>query len=248
MAYASAAGRMGDWRATFPMHIRHSLHTALCALVLWGVLPARGEMHTPETDGTNFVLETFEQDPPFQFPARWQVRGDRHQAEQIYQVRVEADNHFLHAQAVSQAIQVGIVQELSPQAFPRLRWRWRVQQLPPGGDERRQATHDSAAAVYVVFDNRVLPRVLKYVWSTTVPPGTQFPNPVYGRAQIIVLESGPVGLGEWRQETVNVYADYKALFGAEPGAVQGIGLLSNSNHTQSVVSADYDDFMVLGAE
>jgi hypothetical protein len=81
-----------------------------------------------------------------------------------------------------------------------------------------------------------------------VPPGTQFPNPVYGRAQIIVLESGPVGLGEWRQETVNVYADYKALFGAEPGAVQGIGLLSNSNHTQSVVSADYDDFMVLGAE
>ena len=239
---------VGDLMAKFPMNICLSLHVALCTVVLWSVLPAKGETPTLETGRTPFVLETFEQDPPFQFPARWQVRGDRHQAEQIYQVHVEADNHFLHAQAASQAIQVGIVQEISPQAFPRLRWRWRVQQLPPGGDERHQATHDSAAAVYVVFDNRVLPRVLKYVWSTMVPPGTQLPNPVYGRAKIIVLESGTAGLGEWRQETVNVYTDYKALFGAEPGEVQGIGVMSNSNHTQSVVSADYDDFMVLGAE
>ena len=230
------------------MNSRHSLLTALCALVLWGVLPARGEPHPPATEGTLFVLETFEQDPPLQFPARWQVRGDRHQAEQIYQVRVEADNHFLHAQAASQAIQVGIVQELSPQAFPRLRWRWRVHQLPPGGDERRTATHDSAAAVYVVFDNRTLPRVLKYVWSTTLPQGTQLTNPLYWRAKIIVLESGTAGLGEWRQETVNVYADYKALFGAEPGEVQGIGVMSSSSHTRSVVSADYDDFVLLGAE
>jgi Protein of unknown function (DUF3047) len=228
----------------------HSIHVALCALVLvlWGVLPAKGETQTPDTGGTPFILETFEQDPPLQFPARWQVHGDQHQAEQIYQVRVEADNHFLHAQAVSQAIQVGIVREMSPQAFPRLRWRWRVHQLPPGGDERQQATHDSAAAVYVVFDNRLLPRVLKYVWSTTVPAGTQLTNPLYWRAKIIVLESGTRGLEEWRQETVDVYADYKALFGAEPGEVLGVGLMSSSSHTQSVVSADYDDFMVLGGK
>ena len=232
------------------MTLRCSLHVTLCALVflLWSMLLVRGEVPPPQTGGTPVILETFEQDPPQQFPAHWQVRGDRHQAEQIYQVRVEADNHFLHAQAVSQAIQVGIVQELSPHAFPRLCWRWRVHQLPPGGDERRTATHDSAAAVYVVFDNRTLPRVLKYVWSTTLPQGTQLSNPQYWRAKIIVLESGTAGLGEWRQETVNVYADYKALFGAEPGEVQGIGVMSSSSHTRSVVSADYDDFVLLGAE
>jgi hypothetical protein len=205
-------------------------------------------MQTLDTGRTPFVLETFEQDPPLQFPARWQVHGDQRQAEQIYQVRVEADNHFLHAQAVSQAIQVGLVQAMSPQTFPRLRWRWRVHQLPPGGDERQQATHDSAAAVYVIFDNRLLPRVLKYVWSTTVPAGTQLTNPLYWRAKIIVLESGAHGLEEWRQETVDVYADYKALFGAEPGEVLGVGLMSSSSHTQSVVSADYDDFVLLGAK
>ena len=52
------------------------------------------------------------------------------------------------------------------------RWRWRVMQLPSGGDEGRKATHDSAAGVYVIFDNRILPRVLKYVWSATLPVGT----------------------------------------------------------------------------
>jgi hypothetical protein len=71
---------------------------------------------------------------------------------------------------------------------------------------------------------------------------------LYWRAKIIVLESGAAGLGEWRQETVDVYADYKALFGAEPGEVLGVGLMSSSSHTQSVVSADYDDFVLLGAK
>jgi Protein of unknown function (DUF3047) len=232
------------------MKIRRRRHVPLGALLflLWSLLQVGGEVSRLQTGGTPFMLDTFEQARPRQFPARWHVRGDRHQAEQIYQVRVEADNHFLHAQAASQAIQVGIVQELSSQAFPRLRWRWRVHQLPPGGDERRTATHDSAAAVYVVFDNRTLPRVLKYVWSTTLPHGTQLTNPQYWRAKIIVVEHGTAGLGQWRQETVNVYADYKALFGEEPGAVQGIGVMSSSSHTRSVVSADYGDFMLLGAE
>jgi hypothetical protein len=238
------------WGAECAMNIRRSRHVTLGALLflLWSLLQVGGEVARLQTGGPPFILETFEQAPPLQFPARWHVRGDRHQAEQIYHVRVEADNHFLHAQAASQAIQVGLVQELSPQVFPRLQWRWRVHQLPPGGDERRTATHDSAAAVYVVFATRPWPRVLKYVWSTTLPQGTQLTNPQYWRAKIIVVANGTAGLGQWRQETVNVYADYQALFGEEPGAVQGIGVMSSSSHTRSVVSADYDDFMFLGAE
>jgi hypothetical protein len=231
-----------------PITLCLRLGVALYGLGLWSVQPALGGTPPPATPGLPLVLETFEQNPPLQFPAHWQVRGDRRQAEQIYQVHVEADNHFLHAQAVSQAVQVGLVQGISPRAFPRLRWRWRVHQLPPGGDERYSATHDSAAGIYVVFDNSVLPRVLKYVWSATLPPRTQLSSPLYWRGKVIVLESGVAGLGEWHEETVNVYADYKALFGEEPGEVQGIGLMSSSSHTRSVVSADYDDFVLLGAE
>jgi Protein of unknown function (DUF3047) len=47
---------------------------------------------------------------------------------------------------------------------------------------------------------------------------------------------------------VNFYQDYQALFGAEPGRVLGIGLMTSSSFTQSVASADYDDFLLLPPE
>jgi hypothetical protein len=129
-----------------------------------------------------------------------------------------------------------------------LRWRWRAIQLPPEGDERAEATNDSASGVWVVFDNRVLPRALKYVWSTTQPVGTRLTNPGYWRAKTIVLRSGSTHLGTWQEETVNIYQDYKAFFGEEPGEVQGIAVKTSSDSTKSVAVADYDDFTLHAAD
>ena len=195
--------------------------------------------------GQVVALESFEEYALLAFPGQWKVRGDKDQAPLIYQVRDEHGNHFLHAYADRQAIQIGLVRDFPPREFPLLSWRWRVTQLPPGGDERRTATHDSAAGVYVIFDNKLLPRVLKYVWSSTLPVGSRLQNPLYWRAKMIVLRSGPADLGKWCRETVNVYQDYRDLFGAEPGSVQGIGLMTSSSATKSVAVADYDDFLLL---
>src|SRR3954471_6038556 len=82
-----------------PLPLCLRLWVALYGLGLWSVQPATGGTPPSATPGLPLVLETFEQNPPLQFPSHWQVRGDRRQAEQIYQVHVEADNHFLHAQA-----------------------------------------------------------------------------------------------------------------------------------------------------
>ena len=193
-------------------------------------------------------LETFEESALLAFPAQWQVQGDAKAARKIYRVMAESDNRFLHADASHQAIQIGLVYGFSPHEFSLLRWRWRVFQLPPGGDESRKETHDSAAGVYVIFDNTIFPRIIKYVWSTILPVGTRVPNPLYGRAKIVVLESGDSGSGQWRQETVDFAQDYRTLFGQEPGQVKGIGVASSSSFTKSRVIADYDDFMLLNVE
>src|SRR5262245_53837904 len=171
------------------------------------------------TTGQILTLDSFEGYPLLAFPGQWKVRGDEDQARLIYRVTEENGDHFLHAQADGQAIQIGIAHAFQPREFPLLRWRWRVMQLPPGGDERRKETHDSAAGVYVIFDNRLFPRIIKYVWSSTVPEGARIQNPLYWRAKMIVLRSGASDLGQWQQETVNFYQDYKELFGAEPGQV-----------------------------
>ncbi len=225
-------------------------NTALIVLILLVLLslPALpGAATQPAGSEQGTLLDSFEQYPPLTFPSQWRVRGNEATAHHIYQVAEEHGERFLHAYAERQAIQIGMAYTVQPKAFPGLRWRWRVLQLPPGGDEGRKDTHDSAAGVYVVFDNPFLPRVLKYVWSTTVPVGTQLQNPLYWRAKIIVLRSGAEGLGAWRQETVNFYQDYRALFGAEPGPVLGIGLMTSSSFTQSVAIADYDEFQLLPA-
>jgi hypothetical protein len=70
-------------------------------------------------------------------------------------------------------------------------------------------------------------------------------SPVYWRAKVVVLESGVADAGEWRKETVNFYDDYKKLFGFEPGEVEGVGLLTDSDTTATVAEADYDDFTLL---
>ncbi|MCS6925810.1 MAG: DUF3047 domain-containing protein [Candidatus Binatia bacterium] len=190
-------------------------------------------------------LETFTQDPVGSFPSRWKVRGDENEARRIYKVAAENGTHFLHALTRGQGVQIGLEHAFRPQEFPILRWRWRAKQLPSGADERAKATNDSAAAVYVIFDSRFLPRAIKYVWSTTLPVGTKIDNPVYWRAKTVVLESGLTGVGEWQEEVVNFYQDYRELFGDEPGEVQGIAVLTDSDMTQTVAEADYADFALL---
>jgi hypothetical protein len=196
-----------------------------------------------ESPVETFKLEDFEGYPVQSFPEKWRRRSEA--ARKIYRVESENGNRFLHAYADRQAVQIGLEQLFDPAKFRRLSWRWRVHALPQGADERMAAKHDAAAQVYVVFDNQYLPRVIKYIWSAGLPTGLGFTNPLYGRGRVIVLRSGSSGKGEWHRETVDFYHDYKRLFGEEPGQVQGIGILSSSDSTESVVSADYDDFILL---
>ena len=194
------------------------------------------------------ILESFEDYPQQTFPRRWKARGEQHDAEKIYRIEEQDGNHFLHARAEDKAIQIGLPYAFAPQAFSRLRWRWRVTQLPRGGDERRAETYDSAAGVYVIFGSSLMPHILKYVWSASVPVGAHIQNPFYWRAKVIVLQSGDLALGQWREETVNFSADYRSVFGAAPDQVLGIGLMTSADSTKSIAEADYDDFLLLPEE
>jgi DUF3047 family protein len=221
--------------------------TAVALVICWVMMPfperAEGQIAGDQTK----ALDTFETDQPLTFPQNWQVRGNEEVARDVYQIAEENGNHFLHAHAEKQDVQIGLTRSFQTKEFPVLQWRWRVKQLPTGGNERATKTNDSAAGVYVVFDSTVVPRVLKYVWSSTLPVGTQLTSPVYWRCKVIVLESGPGQGNEWKTETVDVYRAYKNAFEAEPGEVQGIAVLTDSDATKSIADADYDDFALLTA-
>ncbi|MGE0821427.1 MAG: DUF3047 domain-containing protein [Candidatus Binatia bacterium] len=226
------------------------LQLIVIPVCLWFLLllsQVQAEDLVPTSEGI-VHLETFDEYQLLSFPTRWKVRGDEDVAKAVYQIAEEDGNRFLHAHAEQHDVQIGLSRSFAADKFPILQWRWRVKQLPTGADERAVKTNDSAAGVYVVYDNRIMPRAIKYVWSASLPVGTRMTSPVYWRAKVVVLKSGEPHLGEWQQETVNLYQDYKDLFDAEPGEVQGIAVLTDSDITKSTAEADYDDFTLLTVE
>jgi ribosomal protein RSM22 (predicted rRNA methylase) len=182
----------------------------------------------------------FETDPIGSVPRNWEARGGS--PEGVY--RVEADsnrNHFLAARSNGSDVQLGVSLKPSHEPMPILSWRWRVWELPSKADERAIKTMDSAAAVYAVFGSRLFPRVLKYVWSTSVPAGASFRHPVSGRMVIIVIASGTSHLGEWQVVSRNIFDDYRAAFRSDPGNLIAIGIKTDSDSTGTSAHADYDD-------
>lgn len=193
--------------------------------------------HTPVT------LENFEAYSAGAFPDKW--RPAKSDGRKIYRIEAESGNRFLRARAEKQAIQIGLEHVFDPKQQQQLSWRWRAREFPAGADERLGDKHDTAAQVYVIFDNQILPRVIKYMWSGIVPAGSRFTHPLYDRARVVIMRHGTPDPNKWFEERVNFYEDYKKFFNAEPGKVQGIAVMSSSDSTKSVAGADYDDFVLL---
>ena len=55
----------------------------------------------------------------------------------------------------------------------------------------------------------------------------------------IVVESGPERLNQWVDFDRDIEADFKKAFGETPGALIGLGLMTDSNNSGATVTAWY---------
>ena len=69
--------------------------------------------------------------------------------------------------------------------------------------------------------------------------GSVIVNPRTDRVRKLVVESGIGKLKQWVDYERNIRADYQAAFGEEPGALVGIGTMSDSDNTRSTTKAWY---------
>jgi hypothetical protein len=116
-----------------------------------------------------------------------------------------------------------------------------VRTLPAGGDARRKESDDQAAQVYVTFPRfpaALRSRIIGYVWDTRAPVGTVVKSEAGRPATYIVVRSGDAQAGRWLIETRDVLADYRSLFGEEPGEdARVLSLAIDSNDTRSGAEA-----------
>lgn len=74
---------------------------------------------------------------------------------------------------------------------------------------------------------------LMYVWDATAPVGTVIVNPRSDRIRKIVVDSGPLHLKRWRDHRRDLRADFRLAFGEDPGSLQSIAVMTDSDNTRS---------------
>ena len=146
----------------------------------------------------------------------------------------------LHFKSVKSSFSLERSVDVDLTKLPILTWRWKVTQLPKGGDFRHFFTDDQAAQVLVAFDER---HILSYIWDTTAPQGLRASasSPVLIHIEAIVCRSGIADENRWIDESHDLRADYLKAFGKAPARVKGLRLQINSQHTGSSAESFFAD-------
>lgn len=158
-------------------------------------------------------------------------------------IREENGNDVLHMKSEGTSFGLYKIMHVNLKEFPILTWRWKVEQLPLGGDVRSKNTDDQAAQVYVIFPRfpaLANSHMVGYIWENLTPKGLEVQSQKSPNTRYVVLQSGPNLLGTWQTEKRNVYKDYIQLFGEEPSEVGGITLMIDSDDTQSFAESFFD--------
>lgn len=185
--------------------------------------------------------------------ARWEGQGfpsiARHN---VFSLASDPDgNHYLKVESDRSSSAKGVHLAWSPQRCPHVSWRWRISNTIVAGDLTRKEGDDAAAKLYVVFSgpsfwNPVDKRILVYLWDNRVPVGRIYPNAwLPEKERMVIMESGTAKVGRWVTEQVHLVHDFKRAFpGEEPGRVEGLAFLADTDNTGSRVTAGFDDLTI----
>jgi hypothetical protein len=166
--------------------------------------------------------------------------------------------------ATSDAAASGLIKEvrIDPSVFSVVHWRWKISNLLARSDVTRKSGDDYPARLYITFEydpekvslgrklkynaGRVLfgdipIAALNYIWDTKTAVGTVVDNAYTDFAKMIVVESGPAKVGQWVEESRNVYQDYKQAFGEDPPMINGIAIMTDTDNTKEQATAYYGD-------
>lgn len=152
---------------------------------------------------------------------------------------------------------------------PRLSFAWKADALPTvtdgvepvpddaplrvllsfGGDRSRLSAHaHRLSEMSRLLTGEELPyATLMYIWSPTHSTGTVLNNARTDRVRKLVLDSGPLHLGQWREHERDVRADFVKVFGEEPGPLMSVALMTDTDNTQSRLQAWYGGLRLMPA-
>jgi hypothetical protein len=194
----------------------------------------------------------------------WYAVNIRFKTPTVYSRAVVSDVPCVLAEANgSWSLHVSNVPEPFAKAS-KLSWRWHVPALVSDANNGVSGLDDAAARVVVAFkgDRSKLDAAdrstmslakalggwelpyaaIQYIWEAQAPVETVIPNANIARIKKIVVRSGSVGLTQWQSFERDVKADFRKAFpNEEPGDIESIGLMTDTDSLGGVTKACYAD-------
>jgi hypothetical protein len=142
-----------------------------------------------------------------------------------------------------------------------LSWDWSTAAAVPGADNRDKSREDAPLRVFAAFDGDIgtLPdaerkrmerarslsgrtppfATLMYVWSEQIPVGTVVPSAHTSQVKMLVVGSKDDGLDRWVSLRRDLDKDFRQAFGKAPGAILGIGVMTDTDNTGAQAAGRY---------
>jgi hypothetical protein len=139
-----------------------------------------------------------------------------------------------------------------------LSWDWKTGAAVAGADNRIKDREDAPLRVLVAFDgdHATLPKaeqnrferakslsgrkppfaMLMYTWSDLVAPETIIASAHTSQVKVLALGGG---LGAWQSVRRNLAADYRRAYGAAPGPLLGVAVMTDTDNTGTKAIGEY---------
>jgi len=181
---------------------------------------------------------------PFYFPKKKHT---------VYAIEQEGDKHFLRAESNDSASALVYRKKFNVYEYPRVKWRWKVNNIYARGDDGTKAGDDYPVRVYIAFDyspgaegfferikNCLTKKVygeypphssLNYVWASKDHKERIINSPFTGKVRIVILQKGESNIGKWQDEDIDIIEDYRSAFGKAPPPIANIAIMNDSDNT-----------------
>jgi len=181
-----------------------------------------------------------------------------------YTVEDQGRERVLRAESRASASAIVYRNPFNVYEHPRLRWKWKVENVYEKGNARTKEGDDYPLRIYVLFEydpekagaydktkyglakalyGEYPPHsALNYIWTSREDGNGIITNPYASNTKMIVLRKGKRSVGRWVLEDRNILDDYRRAFGADPPAMATLGIMNDSDNTKEA-SVSYVGFI-----
>ncbi len=171
----------------------------------------------------------------------------------VYTIQHDGERHYLKAESNASASAIVYHDPFNVYDYPRVKWRWKVNNVYVKGDIRTKSGDDYPIRVYVMFEydpdkagtfekikyglakkryGEYPPQSsLSYVWASKEEPESIVVSPYTDRAMMVLLQKGAKNVGTWQDQEINIVDEYQKAFGSKPPIRARIAIMNDSDNT-----------------